>query len=159
MQDFLTNVLDKIVARLTGEMSFRFILQPVIAVILGIRDGLMDAKAGTPPFIADLIFSPKNRKRQLKSAFNRLLTPIIVATVLDAIAQYFIFGHINPLGAVLVGTFVMGIPYALARGVTNRIASELRSRNGESTDKAPADDGGSTTIAKSHVKEKQNDKI
>ena len=145
MQHLSTNVLDKIVARLTGEMSFRFILQPAIAVFLGIRDGLMDAKAGTPPFIADLIFSPKDRDRQLKSAFHRLLTPIIVSTVLDAIAQHLIFGHINPLGAVLVGTFVMGIPYALARGVTNRIASGLRSRNGEITGKAPADDGESTT--------------
>ena len=145
MQHLSTSVLDKIVARLTGAMSFRFILQPAIAVFLGIRDGLMDAKAGTPPFIADLIFNPKDRDRQLKSAFHRLLTPIIVATVLDAIAQHLIFGHINPLGALLVGTFVMGIPYALARGVSNRIATGLHSRNGETTDKAPSDDGGSTT--------------
>ena len=136
MQNISTNVLDKIVARLTGAMSFRFILQPGIAVFLGIRDGLMDAKAGTPPFIADLIFNPKDRDRKLKSAFHRLLTPIIVATVLDTIAQHLIFGHINPLGAVIVGAFVMGIPYALARGVTNRIASGLRSRTGETTDKA-----------------------
>ena len=145
MQNLSTTVLDKIVARLTGEMSFRFMLQPAIAVFLGIRDGMMDAKASTPPYIADLIFSPKDRERQLKSAFHRLLTPIIVATVLDAIAQHLIFGHINPLGALLVGTFVMGIPYALARGVSNRIATGLRSRNGETTDKAPSDDGGSTT--------------
>ena len=141
MQHLSTSVLDKIVARLTGAMSFRFILQPAIAVFLGIRDGLMDAKAGTPPFIADLIFNPKDRDRQLKSAFHRLLTPIIVATVLDAIAQHLIFGHINPLGAVLVGTFVMGIPYALARGVSNRIASGRRSRNWETTAKAPSGDG------------------
>ena len=145
MQDIPTTVLDKLVARLTGAMSFRFILQPAIAVFLGIRDGLMDAKAGTPPFIADLIFNPKDRKRQLKSAFRRLLTPIIVATVLDIIAQHLIFGHINPLGAVIVGTFVMGLPYALARGVSNRIATGLRNRKEESTDKAPSGDGGSTT--------------
>lgn len=130
MQDIPTTVLDNLVARLIGEMSFRFILQPAIAIFLGIRDGLMDAKAGTPPFIADLIFNPKNRERQLKSAFHRLLTPIIVATVLDAIAQHLIFGRINPLGAVIVGTLVMGLPYALARGVSNRIATGLRNRNG-----------------------------
>ena len=136
MQYISTTVLDKIAERLTGAMSFRFMLQPAIAIILGIRDGLMDAKAGTPPFIADLIFYPKDRKRQLKSAFHRLLTPIIVATVLDAIAQHLIFGHINPVGALIVGTFVMGIPYALARGITNRIATGLRNRKGETTDKA-----------------------
>ena len=145
MQSTSTTLVDKLVSRLTGEMSFRFVLQPVIAVFLGIRDGLMDAKAGTPPFIADLIFNPKDRERQLKSAFHRLLTPIIVATVLDAIAQHLIFGHVNLLGAVMVGTFVMGLPYALARGASNRIATGLRSRKGETAGQAPAADGGSTT--------------
>jgi hypothetical protein len=121
------------VARVVGPMSFRFILQPAIAIILGIRDGLMDARAGLPPFIYDLVFRPKNRKRQLRSASNRLLTPIIVATVLDAIAQYLLFKHVRPLYALLVGTFVMGLPYALARGLTNRIASSphIRKTSGE----------------------------
>jgi hypothetical protein len=122
----LADIVDNLVARLTGPMSFRFILQPAIAVFLGIRDGLLDAKAGTPPFIEDLVFNPANRKRSLKAAFHRLLTPIIVATVLDAIAQYLIFQHVRPLPALLVGTFVMGLPYSLARGVTNRIASARR---------------------------------
>jgi hypothetical protein len=123
---FLANVVDNAIARLTGPMSFRFILQPAFAVFLGIRDGLMDAKAGTPPFIADLVFNPGTRKRSLKAAFHRLLTPIIVATVLDAIAQYLIFKHVRPLAALVVGTFVMGLPYAAARGVTNRIVSARR---------------------------------
>jgi porin len=46
--------LERLAARVTGPMSFRFILQPTAAVILGIKDGLMDAKAGTPPFVFDL---------------------------------------------------------------------------------------------------------
>jgi len=144
MQHLSTSVLDKIAARLTGAMSFRFILQPGIAVFLGARDGLLDAKAGTPPIIADIIFKPKPRERRLKSAFHRLLTPIVVATVLDAIAQYLIFKHITPLDALFVGTLVMGVPYALTRGVVNRIATAYRSRTGEVTDKAPTVDGEST---------------
>ena len=127
---FSEEFLNDLVARVTGPMSFRFILQPIVAIGLGVRDGLMDAKAGMPPFIYDLIFKPKNRKRQLTSAFHRLLTPIIVATILDAIAQYLIFKHIRPLHALLVGTFIMGLPYSISRGITNRIASALRGARG-----------------------------
>ncbi len=122
----LADIVDNVVARLTGPMSFRFILQPAVAVFLGIRDGLADAKAGTPPFVADLILNPKNRRRSLKAAFGRLLTPILVATVLDAIAQYLIFKHVRLVGALLVGAFIMGLPYAAARGISNRVATALR---------------------------------
>jgi hypothetical protein len=34
---------------------FRLILQPTLAIILGIRLGLADARAGHPPFLARLI--------------------------------------------------------------------------------------------------------
>jgi hypothetical protein len=36
--------------RLTGPASFRFILQPLIAAIAGVRDGVSDAKLGLPPY-------------------------------------------------------------------------------------------------------------
>jgi hypothetical protein len=84
----LSERLERLVARVTGPMSFRLILQPTVAVILGIKDGLMDAKAGAPPFVFDLLFHPKDHKRRLSTAFRRLLVPMIVGTVMDAIAQY-----------------------------------------------------------------------
>jgi hypothetical protein len=134
MYVFSEKFLDDLAARVTGPMSFRFIVQPLVAVFLGFRDGRMDAKAGTPPFIFDILFRPADRKRQLGSAFHRLLTPIIVATVLDAIAQYLIFKHVRPLPALLVGTFLMGLPYSLARGLTNRVVTALHRKSGEKDD-------------------------
>jgi hypothetical protein len=117
-------ILDNIAARLTGPMNFRFILQPLVAIfVLGIKDGRMDAKAGMPPFILDLVLHPEARKRDLKSAFQRLLVPVLLGAILDGIAQYLIFKHVRPAAAVLVGALVMGIPYALSRGITNRIVS------------------------------------
>jgi hypothetical protein len=52
-----------------------------------------------------------------------VLKPVILGIVLDGIAQYLIFKQIRPVAAILVGGLVIGVPYALARGVTNRIAS------------------------------------
>ncbi len=128
---FSDEFVNDLAARVTGPMSFRFILQPAIAVFLGIRDGLLDARAGTPPFVADLIFRPQDRARRLKTALHRLLTPILIAVLLDAIAQYLIFHRVRPVAALLVGTFVMGIPYAVARGLANRVASAWRTAHKE----------------------------
>lgn len=123
---FSSRFFTDLAARVAGPMSARFILQPVIAVALGIRDGLLDAKAGTPPFIYDLVVHPKDRPRDLRSAFRALLIPILIATVLDGIVQYMMFKQVWPGAAVLVGSFVMGLPYAIARGVTNRLATARR---------------------------------
>jgi hypothetical protein len=122
----MDRIIEGIVARITGPLHFRFILQPVVAILLGIRDGLADARAGTPPFIYDLLLKPADRRRDLKSALKSLLTPIIVATILDCIVQYLIFKHIRLVPALIVGAFVMGVPYSLARGITNRIATHRR---------------------------------
>jgi hypothetical protein len=104
-------------------MSIRFILQPIVGIILGIRDGLADAKAGFPPFNMDMLFHPENRRRDLMSALKAILKPIILGTILDCIAQYLIFKHVRLIPAVIVAALVMGVPYALARGFTNRIAT------------------------------------
>jgi len=36
--------------------------------------------------------------------------------------QHQIFGHVRPLDALIVGAGVIGLPYALARGLANRAA-------------------------------------
>ena len=42
---------DDIVARLHGPGRLRFILQPLVAIVLGTRDGVKDARIGRPPFL------------------------------------------------------------------------------------------------------------
>lgn len=115
--------LEDLVSRLTGPMHFRLILQPLVAIALGIRDGLKDARAGRPPFVTDLIVRPEGRKRQLKRALQTLIKPLVIAIVLDAVAQYLMFRTIYPGAAVFVGVVIMAVPYSLARGLTNRIVS------------------------------------
>ena len=39
----LLSVAEGIIIRLAGPMSLRLVIQPVIALLLGIRDGRMDA--------------------------------------------------------------------------------------------------------------------
>jgi len=44
------NFWEDLIGRLGGPITLRLILQPTIAVILAIRDGLKDAKAGRSIF-------------------------------------------------------------------------------------------------------------
>ncbi len=117
-----------LVMRLTGPLSFRFILQPLVALVLGARDGVLDAKAGRPPYVWGLIFHPEGRARQISRGLATLGKPIIVAVVIDAVAQFLMFRTVYPGAAVLVGIAVMALPYVLARALINRAASMRRTR-------------------------------
>ena len=53
---FSAAFLQDLPKRLTGPGRFRFVLQPAVAIFLGIRAGNADARAGRPPYI----FSSRN---------------------------------------------------------------------------------------------------
>src|SRR5882724_7350362 len=46
----------------TGPGRFRFVLQPVMAILLGWRDGRADARAGRPAYPYGLLVSGEKRK-------------------------------------------------------------------------------------------------
>jgi hypothetical protein len=52
--------------RLAGPGRFRFILQPLVASVLGIRGGLADARAGRPPYLYGLLFHREERGSLLR---------------------------------------------------------------------------------------------
>lgn len=122
----IAKIIDELVARIVdGPFRFRFIVQPMMAILFGLRDGFIDAKAGSAPFLYGLLFHRQDLKPSVQSAVRRLRFPILFAIVLDAIVQYVMFQTVRPLTAVLVGTLLMGIPYCCARGISCRI---IRSR-------------------------------
>src|SRR3954466_10490558 len=104
--DWLSRIFEELVARITsGPMQFRLIIQPAMALLLGIHDGLSDAKAGSPPFLWGLVFRRQDLKPSLAGALRRLRIPVILATLADMTVQYLMFHHVRPLTAVIVGVF------------------------------------------------------
>lgn len=116
METFIQEML----ARLTGPLRFRFVIQPLIAILLGFRDGRLDAKAGDPPYMFDLVFHGERRRELLLRAGRTVVSPVVVGIILDIIVQILLFRRIFPFQALMVGTFVIAIPYMLARGASNR---------------------------------------
>ena len=106
--------------RLTGPGRFRFVLQPAVAIFLGIRAGRADARDGKPAYILGLVRGDSNRLAMLKEAFAQLATLIAVAILLDCISQFLILRAVYPGAALVVGPVLIAIPYSLSRALSNR---------------------------------------
>ena len=124
--------MDYILELIAGPGTFRFVIQPVLAILLGVRDGRNDAKSGTPPFLHTLLFDSGKRREALKGGLQAIALPLSLAVALDSILQIYIFGVWRLQWALIVGVCLVGIPYILARGITNRIISARKGKKATS---------------------------
>jgi hypothetical protein len=124
---FSRRFVDDMVARLHGPGRLRLIFQPTVAILLGARDGVKDAREGKLPFLWGLVFHPVDRPGLLRSALASVRNLVAVAILLDVASQFLIFRRANPFAALILGPVLIGFPYASSRALTNRIAG-LRPR-------------------------------
>jgi hypothetical protein len=111
---------------LTGPGRFRFVFQPVVAILLGMRDGLGDRRADRPPYLYSIVFRRRQRRELLWSGFNTVVNLMLMGILLDSIAQWLILGASYPGAALVIGPVLITLPYALARALANRVARLLR---------------------------------
>ena len=98
---FSQEFIEDIPGRFTGPGSFRFILQPLLASIVGIRSGWADARAGRPPYLYGLLFHRLLRRQLLRSGFRHLINLLLMGILLDSLFQWLIYG-VSHVGAALV---------------------------------------------------------
>ena len=121
IQEILTRFWDQLIAQPSGPLAFRLILQPVMAAILAVLDGLKDARTGRPPFLRTILSDPSQRGAYLREGLKRVGRVIVFAFVMDAIYQYLVLRRFYP-GEALVTVFVLAVlPYLLIRGPVDRI--------------------------------------
>ena len=118
-------------ARITGPGKGRFVLQPLVAIALGTRDGIADAKQGKPPYYIRILFTSEPKHIVLKASLKRIATPLAVGIVLDMILQWVIFQAIFLLPALIAGAILVALPYSIARGLSNRVARRWYARRGK----------------------------
>jgi hypothetical protein len=115
--------LQSLIDRVSGPMAFRFVLQPAMASIFAIRDGLKDARAGRPAFFWEIFTNPGHRRELLREGWKSTGKVFIIAVTIDAVYQYIVLHWFFPLEAVLVAAILAFIPYLILRGPVNRIAN------------------------------------
>jgi hypothetical protein len=123
---FSRQFLEDLPQRFSGPGRLRFILQPLLAILLGVRSGLADAKGGRTPFLLALCLHADKRKELLKSGLRAVGQLVAMGILLDAVAQLLIYKRIHPGAALVIGPALVCLPYAATRGLTARLARWLR---------------------------------
>jgi len=122
MDDTWTRVGTQLVARVSGPMKFRLVLQPVMAAFFAIRSGLADARAGKPPYFWGLLSAHGQRAEMIKDGWKSVGRVFILALVLDAVYQLIVLHFVYP-GEMIIVAFVLAIvPYLILRGLVTRMA-------------------------------------
>jgi hypothetical protein len=116
-----TGFWEGLVSGLSGKGQFRLILQPTMALILGVRFGITDAKEGKAPFLFRLFSTRHERWGLFKRSLSDAALPLILALLMDGFLQYLTLHRVRPLQAVVVGVLLVWLPFTATRGLTNRI--------------------------------------
>ena len=118
---FSRDFIEDIPKRLVGPGRFRFILQPLVAIILGIRSGLSDARAGRPPYLYGMLFHRELRSELVKTGFATVANLLLMGILVDSVCQWLILGTSYPGAALVVGPVLIVGPYGVARSLSNRL--------------------------------------
>jgi len=127
---FSREFLEDLPARFTGRGRLRFILQPTIAILLGVRGGLADVRAGHPPYLLGLLIAGEKRRELLRSGLAAIRNLLAVGIILDLVFQLVLYGSVHPGAALVIGPILICAPYAASRALTNRLARWGRGRAG-----------------------------
>jgi hypothetical protein len=118
---FSRQFLEELPQRFTGPGRLRFILQPMVAIILGIRGGLADAKAGNPSYLFGLLFGAGRRKELLRSGVAAIRNLLAMGIIMDIVFQLILYHSVHPGAAVVIGPILICFPYAVSRALTTHV--------------------------------------
>jgi hypothetical protein len=84
-------IWQSILARPSGPLAFRFIVQPLMAAIVAVHDGLQDAKRGRSPFLWTILSNPLERRGQLIEELNATARILLLGLAIDTSYQTIVF--------------------------------------------------------------------
>lgn len=113
---------ENLTGRPGGAMSFRFFLQPTMATIAALHDGINDARLNRSPYFWTVLNKPEERNGRLREGLNSTARIILLGLGMDAVYQLGAFGTFYPVEALIIALVLAFVPYLLLRGPVARIA-------------------------------------
>jgi hypothetical protein len=110
-----------ILARPGGPMTFRFLLQPAMAAIAALRDGIKDARAKRSPYLWTIFSNRTERAGRLYEGLISTAQIILLGLVMDGIYQLIVLKTFYPGQAVIIALLLGFCPYLLLRGPVARV--------------------------------------
>jgi hypothetical protein len=127
---FSTEVRDRVwhdlLERPSQLFRFRFILQPVMAGIAALHDGVADEKKGRAPYFWALVSRPSHRLGLLEEGVISTARVLLLGLVMDTVYQLIVLKTFYPAEAAIVAIVLAFIPYLMLRGPIARFAHYRR---------------------------------
>ena len=129
MGDELAAFVSDLIGRLHGPFSFRFVLQPVMAAIYAIRDGVADSLASRPPYFWTIFTRSDRRWELLRDGWKAVTRVLVLGAVMDTLYQLIVLQSIHPFELAVIVLGLAFVPYVLTRGPIERIVTWWRTRH------------------------------
>lgn len=129
LQEAAMRLWEHLQERPDGPMAFRFVLQPLMAAVIAVRDGIKDGRTGRPPYLAALLGSGSGRRAALEEGVRATARILILAVVLDVIYQVLVYRAFYPGETIIIAVLLGFVPYSLIRGPTGRIVRLRHARD------------------------------
>ena len=114
--EVLGRLWKNIVDRPSGPMTFRFILQPTMAAMAALLDGIKDARTGRSGFLWTILSDPEKRTERLHEGLIATARIILLGLFMDTIYQAIVFDTFLPAEAAIIAILLAFVPYLLLRG-------------------------------------------
>ena len=116
---------ENLLARPGGPMKFRFVLQPAMAAIVAVRDGIKDARLGRRPYVWALLRGVRNSEGRSGRLWEGIVSTariLILGVVMDVIYQSIVLKTFYPAKSAIIAVLLAFVPYVLLRGPFERLA-------------------------------------
>ena len=117
-QRFWGNIFD----RVGGPMTFRFVLQPTMAFIAALHDGIRDARGGHKAFFWTKVDDPEHQHGRLREGFTSVARVIALGIGMDVIYQLRELKTFFPAEAAVMAILLAVIPYFIFRWIIEIVA-------------------------------------
>ncbi|UPK08257.1 hypothetical protein IVB05_28800 [Bradyrhizobium sp. 170] len=101
--------------RIHGPMTFRFYLQPAMAALAALADGIRDARQGHKAFFWSALWSPDAPKGRLREGLISTARVVLLGLSMDVIYQFKVLDRFYPGEALMMALLLAVIPYFIFR--------------------------------------------
>jgi hypothetical protein len=126
MAEFLSAVMLAMTERVSGPMSARLYIQPIMAAFFATRSGLRDAREGNPPYFWSILSDAGHRRDIVRDGWKSIGKVFILAFVLDVVFQIIVSRMVLPIESVVVAFILAILPYLIIRGLVTRVVTMFR---------------------------------
>ncbi|SDG44431.1 hypothetical protein [Bosea robiniae] len=108
--------------RVHGPMNFRFLLQPMMALLAALPDGIRDARYGHRAFFWSALWDDRVPKGRLREGLTSIARVALLGMSMDVIYQLNVLDRFYPVEALMMALLLAVIPYFVLRWLTEILA-------------------------------------